>query len=231
MKMLRLKALAILLLMLAVAAASQWMKPTVRLADHRAKVDLEAMFPRQFGDWHLDANLPATIVSPDLQAQLDKLYNAVLSRTYVDGKGHRVMLSVAYGGDQSDATRAHRPDVCYPAQGFSLLSSRSTRIELSQEFLPVQLLVAKLGPRVEPITFWFTVGDHVAVSAKDQKLAQLRYGLRGIISDGMLVRVSTIDNDSAEAFEVQAGFIKDMYAAFGKDWVSRVFGAAAEKQS
>jgi EpsI family protein len=136
------------------------------------------------------------------------------------------MVSVAYGGDQSDATRAHRPDVCYPAQGFEILSQDRAQLRLSDRQLPVEHMLSKLGTRVEPVTFWFAVGDHVAVSGTDQKLVQLRYGLRGVIPDGMLVRVSSIDPDPARGYALQAEFIRQMHSAFDPAWASRVFGKA-----
>ena len=101
-------------------------------------------------------------------------------------------------------------------------------LELPDGTLPVERMVAKQGARVEPITFWFAIGDYVAVSGQDQKLAQLRYGLRGLIPDGMLVRVSNIDNDEKAAYALQADFVRQMQLAFDPSWVPRVFGAASQ---
>ena len=111
-----LKALIMALLMIAVSAAVPYWQPSKHLTDLRPKIDLEALFPRQFGDWKVDNAIPVQMVAPDVQALLNELYNQVLERTYVNSQGARIMLSVAYGGDQSDATRAHWPEVCYPAR-------------------------------------------------------------------------------------------------------------------
>jgi hypothetical protein len=105
---------------------------------------------KAFGDWRIDTNMPVSIVSPDVEAQLKSLYAQTVSRTYVGPQGERIMLSVAYGGDQSDATRAHRPDVCYPAQGFDILSNSDAGIRVGQAELPVRHMLAKLGQRLEP---------------------------------------------------------------------------------
>lgn len=224
MSRIRWQAVAVALCLCASTALGHWIKPTTHLADSQEKMSLEAAFPRDFGEWRLDTNLPVSIVSPDVKAMLDQLYNQVLARTYVNDRGERIMLSVAYGGDQSDATRAHRPDVCYPAQGFDIVSARTSAIALPQGRLPVRHMVARLGSRNEPVTFWFTVGDQVAVSGQDQKLAQLRYGLRGLIPDGMLVRVSSINQDNEAAFALQNRFVAAMRAAFDESWAPRVFG-------
>ena len=206
----RIKAVLVLVLMLLAFAGAQAWRPHTRLADTRPKVDLETLFPKTFADWTADDRMPGQLVSPDTLAMLNKIYNQTLSRTYLNSKGDRIMLSVAYGGDQSDASRAHRPEVCYPAQGFELLSSQNTQLNLGTHPLPVRQLVAKLGNRSEPITYWITVGERITITGTEQKLAQLSYSIRGVIPDGMLVRVSSIDPDSAAAHHLQGGFVRAM---------------------
>jgi EpsI family protein len=221
------RALLAAVFMLAGAALAHFGKPTVYLADQLGKPDLESLFPKQFGPWQLDARIPAVLPAPDVQAKLDAIYNQVLSRTYVNADGQRVMLSVAYGGDQSDGTSAHRPEVCYPAQGFEITANTKAVQRTAGGTLAVRQLMSRLGGRNEPITYWVVVGSEVATSGVEQKLAQMRYGLRGVISDGMLVRVSSIDPDMARAHAVQSGFIADMAAAMPSQARSRVFGESA----
>lgn len=226
MKAAHMKALLALVLMLAAFAAAQAWRPTLRLADSRPKVELENLFPKAFGDWVVDDRMPVQLVSPDTQAMLNKIYNQILSRTYINSKGDRIMLSVAYGGDQSDATRTHRPEVCYPAQGFQVKSSVETMVGLNDGArLPVRTLVTNLGNRVEPLTYWVVVGDQVVLSGTQQKLAQLRYGMRGVVPDGTLVRVSSIDQDTGRALRLQEQFVKDMAFALDPRWRSFVVGA------
>ena len=208
---------------LAYAGAQAW-RPHIRLADTRPKVDLETLFPKAFADWTVDDRMPVQLVSPDTLAMLNKIYNQTLSRTYVNRKGDRIMLSVAYGGDQSDATRAHRPEVCYPAQGFQMLSAQNTQLNLGTHQLPVRQLVAKLGGRSEPITYWITVGERITITGTQQKLAQLSYSTRGVIPDGMLVRVSSIDADSAAAYRLQDGFVVDLANAIPAATRAQVLG-------
>ena len=56
------------------------------------------------------------------------------------------------------------------------------------------------------------------------KLAQLSYGFRGQIPDGMLVRASTIDNDDERAFAQQAQFLRELLAAVPPDSRKRLSG-------
>lgn len=222
----RLKALIALVLMVAAFAGAAAWRPTAYLADSRPKVDLETMFPEKFADWRVDDRMPVQLIAPDQAAVLTKIYNQTLSRTYVNTKGERVMLSVAYGGDQSDATRAHRPEVCYPAQGFQVLSSSQTNIAVGQQPLRVRQLVAKMGARIEPITYWVMVGDNVTVSGTEQKLAQLSYSTRGLIPDGMLIRVSSIDPNPRAAYALQEAFVSDLAEGVSADVRSKIVGGA-----
>ena len=227
MKALRIKALVVLVLMMLAYAGAQAWRPHNRLADTRPKVDLETLFPKAFGDWTIDDRMPVQLISPDTQALLNKIYNQTLSRTYLNRNGDRIMLSVAYGGDQSDGTRAHRPDVCYPAQGFQIMSAQNSQMTLGTHLLPVRQMVAKQGSRTEPVTYWVTVGDRITVSGTEQKLAQLSYTTRGVIPDGMLVRVSNIDNDPVKSYQLHQRFTLAMVQAIAPQSLSRIVGTAS----
>jgi EpsI family protein len=217
-------AITVLLLMLASAGAAQALKPTRRLAADYPPIKLDEMVPKQFGQWRTDDAIVPVQVAPDVQAKLDKLYNQVLSRTYVDSAGYRIMLSIAYGGDQSDSMRAHRPEVCYAAQGFQVGKLMKTVIASLDVSLPVARLEAWQGARHEPITYWVVVGDQVARSGFEQKLAQLKFGLAGKIPDGMLVRVSSIERESASAYSRHEQFANALQQALSPRDRVRFFG-------
>lgn len=222
----RIRAIFALALLLTASVLAEVTRPTKHLADLHPKVDLEQVFPENFGIWRMDPNRPATIVSPDQEALIKLLYAQTVARTYIGPNGERVMLSVAYGGDQSEATRAHRPDVCYPVQGFQIISSENAAVNIAGGELPVRHMFAKLGQRHEPVTFWFVVGEHVAISSPQQKYAELRYSLRGLIPDGLLMRVSTIDLDPEAGYRTQARFLNDLYAAMKPEQRVLAFGSA-----
>src|SRR5437016_14591500 len=107
--------------MVLAAGAALALKPS-RAHQDTAAFDLEGVVPRSFGNWIIDPSIVPIAPAPDAQAKLDRLYSQVVSRTYVNARGERVMLVVAYGGEQSDALKAHRQEVCYAAQGFGLLN-------------------------------------------------------------------------------------------------------------
>lgn len=223
----RIRAVVVVALMALSAALAVWMTPSVHMSDKLGKPDLETLFPKEFGDWRVDARSSMVLPSPETQALLDSIYNQTLTRTYINPLGYRIMLSVAYGGDQSDATRAHLPEVCYPAQGFQILANEAGQIRLLDRPVAVRYLMSRYGARNEPITYWLVVGDQVTVSRTDQKLAQFRLGLKGYIPDGMLVRVSSIDSNAANGYQQQEAFLRDMAQAVPAAGRDRVFGAAA----
>jgi EpsI family protein len=225
MNSVRRKAIVVLAGMGAAAALAKVGVPTKKIAD-TWETDLETMFPTQFGDWQVDRNMPVVLPAPDVQAKLDAIYNQVLARTYVNVRtGARVMLSVAYGGDQSDALAAHLPEVCYPAQGFALQGSSTAELKVMGRNVPVRRMRTRLGGRFEPVTYWLTLGETVAATMTQRKWAQMRYGLRGQVPDGMLIRVSTIDREAERAFGVQEAFVRSILAAVPTAYLSRVIGA------
>jgi EpsI family protein len=211
-------------LMFAASAAAVALRPTHKLADAGPKVDLEAMIPRQFADWRIDDRVVPVLPSPDVQEKLDKIYNQTLARTYINSQGQRIMLSIAYGGDQSDAMQIHLPEVCYSAQGFQVNKTGLSRIATNYGELPVKRLVATLSNRIEPITYWITVGDEVVNAGHMRKLAQLKYGITGSVPDGILVRASSVDRDERNAYELQASFLSEMLTAMPPSDRARVAG-------
>jgi len=217
--------------MFAGAGLAVGLRPTIHMADATGTPDLEKLFPMSFGDWRVDTSLPVVLPAPDVKAQLDKIYNQVLSRTYTNSKGDRVMLSVAYGGDQSDATSAHRPEVCYPAQGFAISKNFGETIRVSGRDIQARRLMSQMGGRNEPITYWIVVGDEVVTTGVGQKLAQMKFGLKNIIADGLIVRVSTIDADMARGHKIQTEFLVAVGPALDGKFAPRVLGKCSAEAS
>jgi len=171
------------------------------------------MIPETIGVWKIDPDIVPLQLSPEMQKGLSELYSEVLVRTYVNPSGEHVMLSVAYGGDQSGNLALHKPEHCYGAQGFEISNVNSLPYHFDQSVFPVTRLLAVQGRRSEPITYWTTVGDKVVRDGLEQKLQKLRYAMTGKIPDGILVRVSTLDNDMNNAYRLQDSFIQSMLAA------------------
>lgn len=199
--------------------------PRARVPQAHEQFSLEKMIPQRFGDWVIDPHVVPLQPDPEQQSVLEKIYDQTLSRTYVNREGQRVMLSIAYGGDQSKALQLHLPEVCYVAQGFQMVKDREGALPTRFGELPVKRLVARLHERNEPITYWITIGEHAARAGIQQKLRRLAYGLSGEIPDGMLVRVSTIQANDVQAWRVQDRFVTDMLATMAPRARTRLLGA------
>jgi EpsI family protein len=215
--------------MLLAVVAGEVLRPTYRLAEHKPRIVLERQIPETFGDWRLDTSIRPIVPDPSLQAMLDSLYSQTLARTYINRSGQRVMLSIAYGSDQSnEATAVHRPEFCYSSQGFKVQATGTEWLKVGQTQVPVARVLAQLGQRSEPITYWVTLDESATLPGLGRKLQQIRYGLRGQIPDGMLVRVSSFSNSQTEAFALQQGFLEQMYQAVPADVRGRYFGSRAD---
>lgn len=210
-------------LMLIGAALAAALKPTLLLAEQRPGIDLEQMVPKRFGEWNMVPILMGQIVDPGQQALVESLYAQTLTRTYVDRDGYVIMLSISYGRDQRDALQLHRPDICYPAQGFVLLDKQAGHLP-GRKQVPIMQMQTQQGSRFEPVTYWTMIGDHPYAGALNKKLAEIRYGLTGTIPDGMLVRVSSIDRDAVAAHAKQSEFALAMITALPDDSRSRFAG-------
>jgi len=189
------------------------------------QINLETMIPRQFGEWKLDETVVPLMVSPDAEALRNRIYNQTLTRNYVNGKGELIMLAIAYGGRQSTSMQVHRPEMCYPAQGFHVGSVTKDFIDFSGNRLPVMKLVASQGPRVEPITYWVMIGDSAVRGGLGQSLARVKYGLTGKIPYGMLIRVSTISANESQSYRTQERFVRDMLGAVPMEYRKVLAGA------
>jgi len=207
--------------MCAAALAAVVLKPAPA-AD--ASPALDAIIPAAFGDWAAQPTAGAIVPAPDVEANLARLYSQIVSRTYVNSRGERVMLMVAYGGDQSDALKAHRQEVCYAAQGFEIRGLSHADLPTVWKAIPVTRMHAVRGRRSEPVTYWFTMGDQVVLGRLERLAVQLRYGLAGTLPDGMLVRVSTFDADPAHAYGQHGEFLGALLEGMKRSDLPRLIG-------
>ncbi len=206
-------ALLLATFLLAAAILSTLLKPKRWLADPSVKVNLDAIVPSRFGDWQaIPAAGSTSIVNPVVDQELRAIYSETLARTYTNGKGYRLMLSLAYGGDQSRELQVHRPEVCYVAQGFQVSELRKVSLENDPTAIPAMQMLSSAGTRSEPVTYWVRIGDKVVRGNIEQGLARLNYGLRGYIADGLVFRVSSIDADPRQAYLIQAAFVQSLMA-------------------
>ena len=212
MKALRLS-IVLALLMSVAAVGGLAARPTVKTDKAVPRYQLEDIVPKQFGDWKLLPEQGAQVVNPQTQALLDSLYSQLLTRSYMNSQGYRVMLSLAYGDDQRGGLQAHKPEVCYPAQGFKLVSNESGQLDTGYGAIPVRRLSTTMGAREEPITYWINVADTHVSNVIEKRMLEFKLGLTGQVPDGLLFRISSIDPSSSRAFLMHQTFVADMLKA------------------
>ena len=210
-------------LMCGAAIAGVVGKPTSKASDFP---QLETVVPKDFPGWTMVPEQAGQVANPDADKLLKTLYSQILTRTYVNKDGYRIMLSLAYGDDQRGGLQAHRPDVCYPAQGFKLLGYQDGALETSFGNIEVRRLTTNMGSRDEPVTYWLTVGDHVIRNQFDKRMMEIRLMLTGQIPDGLLFRISSIDKDPQRAFRMQQRFVDDLMGAVPAETRRQLSGIA-----
>ena len=136
--------IVIFILMVSASLSSVALTPTKRVVDGYARVSLDSLLPIQFGDWKIEVNGYQSVVNPQAQEFINQLYSETLSRTYVNSEGRRVMLSLAYGADQSHDNQIHKPEVCYPAQGFQIISRKKDMVRMADRDLPVMRVTTEI---------------------------------------------------------------------------------------
>jgi EpsI family protein len=208
------QAVAAALAILLSAALAQLLVPRELMARASESFDLETIIPRQFGEWTLVPGV-RLVLPTDPNALERQLYSQELARGYVDRDGHNVMLLVAYGPSQSDRLQLHRPEICYAAGGFRVSGMFQAQVPFRDDAPPLKLkrLTAQREARLEPISYWMRIGGDIASGVFDSKFVRLKYGLRGIIADGTLVRISSIGLPEQVAYAVQDRFIRDLFTA------------------
>lgn len=199
------------LLILATSIVAQLSIAKSAMSDVNKPADYAAIVPEAFGEWTLVPSIRlVTPVEPNsLESQI---YGQIVGRAYANRAGDLVMLMVAYGPLQKDRLQLHRPETCYLAEGFRVSSLAQSAFTLDQggPSLSTQKLLAQREGRSERITYWMRVGDDVVSTLLGRQWVKLRYGLTGVIPDGVLVRVSTINHDQAAADELQTRFLRDL---------------------
>jgi len=207
----RRKALVLAASMGAAAALAALGKPVPH--DGGPALDLDTLLPREFGDWRVDAASEAFVRPAAQQGKVYKVYDQVLERTFINSKGQRIMVSAAFGREQSASMQMHRPEVCYPGGGFQVEGIEQVQLSLAGQAVAATRLHAFLPGRSEPITYWTLLGDVVVTDSTAFRLRQLSFGMRRQVLDGLLMRVSSIDSQPARAYELQSRFADDLVRA------------------
>lgn len=186
---------------------------------------LAQLIPEAFETWRYIPQYSVTIVSPELNDLLSTIYDQIVSRFYKNSKGDLIMLSVSYGQQQIDDGSLHLPEVCYPAQGFSL-EERPVSSTIQTKFGPLKVkrLFVKKDNREEFITYWTMLGHTNVRGGWETKYEQIKYGLHGTIADGLIFRISSIGKSDTRTIALHNAFIHSLLASLDSDARFRLTG-------
>jgi EpsI family protein len=198
---------------------------------------MDAIVPRAFSDW-TSADTTDFVAPTEPGSLASRIYGTTIGRIYRQASsGDELMMLIAHGDTQSDDLMIHRPEICYPAFGYSIASSQAVQIDLQGDVqLPARALVTKASDRTENVLYWTRLGEYFPQNRKEQQLARLRTALRGEIGDGVLIRLTQDTADSAWSIAFMRGFAsalvnamapRDRAALIGTARAS-AFGRAAE---
>ena len=133
-------------------------------------------------------------------------------------KGHdRMVLSLVSTLDQRKLFRIHIPDICLPAQGWTIADHSTHRLNLEHHdpFLITKLLANK-GTTKSQVLYWFTSSDRVAESKIWHRLLLVWDGITGERTPGTLIQVTApiTDKDRNTTLKLQEEFLEIMYPYF-----------------
>lgn len=192
------------------AGISHFGQPQV-MASPISKAQFSRLIPDRVGRWQSRRSDELVVATED-EGQ-DKLYENIETRIYEGRSLPSIMLLVAYSSIQRNDIQVHRPEVCYPAGGFPIEKMRSVAIEFNGRGIDALELVADRGGLKEKILYWIRVGDEFPAGWVDLRLKTAMSNITGIIPDGLLFRVSTVNQGSDFSTEELIDFSKAFVAA------------------
>lgn len=136
------------------------------------------------------------IVMPDRDSDSLTVYQQYIARTYAGPGLAPISMLIAYGAAQDYTLQLHRPESCYPPAGFALSPSRRLTLPGTPVIDAVTLAAQRID-RNDRLLYWTRVGDAFPDSLWDQRWVTVRALLARRVPDGVLVRLSTADDDPA----------------------------------
>lgn len=177
--------------------------------------------PDKIGGWK--SRKSADLVLPAEDEAQDALYQNLETRIYEGAGLPAVMFLLGFSSIQQNNIQIHRPEVCYPANGYPILSAKSIKIDYGQTRIGARELVAKRGELNERIIYWVRVGDDFPTGWLEQRFSMARSNLLGQVPDGLLLRVSMIETPSVESSGALRDFISALLAETPESFREKVF--------
>lgn len=124
-----------------------------------------------------------------------------------------MMALLAYNNKQDGMLQVHRPEVCYPVGGYTLIDKAPTDLEMGENAIPSSSFTAVSEDRTEHVLYFIRLGTRFPRTWAEQRTVVIEANLRGFIPDGMMFRVSTLMRDRDAAFEAMRAFAQGFFQA------------------
>lgn len=183
--------------------------------------DLERHVPKQIGEWHaVESPLVQVGLTTGKETDMNQPYDETVMRTYQDDKGHAIQIALAWGQRQRQEIKIHRPELCYPAQGYTVTALREATFPAmtsdGQAITGKRMVTKDRGEQTQLVSYWIRIGHVYSSSAWTTRLHILKEGLQGRMTDGILVRASQYvagNQDQESAFRRQEQFLAALVQA------------------
>ena len=192
--------------------------PRRRVSLLRPGLTLDQIVPRTFGPW-VSQDTTDLVAPKEEDSLASRLYGETVGRIYTQGQlGAEIMMLLAHGDTQSEGLQLHRPEICYPAFGFSISKDSVANLKILNDVdLPSRALVALAPDRNETIIYWSRLGEFFPVNRRAQQIDRLRTAMKGEIADGLLARFSIVGPDIEASLETMKSFIPKLVMAVAPD--------------
>ncbi len=210
------KSISIFLLFMLAFFASILLKPDFSGSVVNKIPDFKTIIPVSLSNWTMVQNHYQPIsLSVEGEKNIDQPYDSVLMETFQNNISEQtIMLAIAYGANQQQEIKIHRPELCYPAQGFEVkeLSDLAYEVKLNSGAYHFKLtkLLSQSKQRKELTLYWIRIGDIISSNPWEIRWNILKGGLSKNIPDGILVRTSQVlleDMSVEESIKTQKEFI------------------------
>lgn len=198
-------------IILAATAASQTLRPT-RIFDRLTREELSGAIPKVVGPYRFSST--SGLILPPRDELSEKLYDQVLTRVYEAPDAIPVLALFAYGSVQNLSLELHRPDECYPQQGFVITDPKTISVQLGRHDIPASFLTAtRKDGYVEQVLFWSRIGQTFPADRVAQSLVVARENFSGRMPDGLLARISVPTRSPEHGLQIARSFLQQLVNA------------------
>ena len=138
--------------------------------------EFEKLIPTRIGDYQFVTSSGLVLPPPDQASE--SLYDQVFTRVYSAPNKPPIALLIAYSSVQNGLLQLHRPEICYPANGYALSDTMLEPLKVGGKTITTRTFAAKGQSRDEFVLYWTRLGNDMPGSWFEQRMAVVKANLR-----------------------------------------------------